>query len=75
MSTAIDLAKSAKTKMQTQALLTLNEVAAMLDVAPKTVHALPLQSIRLGRLLRFDPKDVRHLISQSKEPFIALSVR
>ncbi len=66
----IDLAQSAKTKMKSETLLTLDEVAAMLSLAPQTVHALPLKSIRLGRSLRFDPKDVRRLIENSKEPFL-----
>jgi predicted DNA-binding transcriptional regulator AlpA len=52
-------------------LLTLDEVAEALKVAPATVHRLPIPSIRLGRSLRFDPKDVRKLIAQSKEPVIA----
>lgn len=47
--------------------MTLAEVAALLDVAPMTVHRLPLKSIRLGRSLRFDPKDVRRLIANCKE--------
>ena len=61
-------AQSAKEKLATGALMTLGEVAAILDVVPHTVHGLPLASIRLGRVLRFDPKDVRSLISRSKEP-------
>jgi DNA-binding IclR family transcriptional regulator len=48
-------------------LMTINEVAARLDVSPMTVHRLPLKSIRVGRLLRFDPKDVGLLIERSKE--------
>jgi hypothetical protein len=47
--------------------MTINEVAARLDVSPMTVHRLPLESIRVGRLLRFDPKDVGLLIERSKE--------
>jgi hypothetical protein len=64
-------ARTAKEKMLTGALMTLDEVAATLDLSPQTVHALPLASIRLGRLLRFDPRDVRKLINKSKEPSIA----
>jgi len=64
------LAQSAKAKMASGALLTLHEVAVWLDVAPQTVHALPLDSIRLGRSLRFDPVDIRRLIEGSKEPAI-----
>lgn len=56
---------------RTDPLLTLDQVAAALSVAPATVHRLPLSSIRVGRSLRFDPKDVRKLIAQSKEPVIA----
>ena len=51
-------AASAAKKVATGALLTISETSAMLSVAPATVHALPLPSIRLGKLLRFDPADV-----------------
>lgn len=64
-------ARAAKAKMATGALMTLQEVAATLDVCPETVHALALPSIRVGRSLRFDPKDVRGLINRCKEPVIA----
>ena len=64
-------ADSAAQKMASGCLMTLVEVAARLDVAPITVHRLPLKSIRIGRLLRFDPKDVGQLIEQCKEPVIA----
>ena len=53
---------SAAEKVAVGALLNLNEAAAFLGVAPGTVHGLPLPSIRLGKLLRFDPVDVRRLI-------------
>lgn len=66
-----ELAQQAKGKMETGALLTLQEVAAMLDVAPQTVHALPLDSIRLGRSLRFAPADIARLLEASKEPALA----
>lgn len=59
---------SAAEKLAAGTLLTLNEAAAFLGVAPATVHALPIPSIRLGRLLRFDPADVRRLIESCKEP-------
>jgi hypothetical protein len=71
MNTDTTIADSAAAKMATGSLMTLGEVAAMLDVAPQTVHGLPLASIRLGRVLRFDPKDVRSLIARSKEPAVA----
>lgn len=61
-------AESASLKVATGALMTLGEVAAMLDVAPATVHALPLPSIRIGKSLRFDPRDVNRLIQDGKEP-------
>lgn len=62
------LAQSAKEKMAAGALLTLQEVAAWFDIAPQTVHTLQLDSIRLGRSLRFDPVDIRRLIDGAKEP-------
>jgi hypothetical protein len=61
------LAQSAANKLETGALMKVDEVAALFDLSPITVHRLPLPSIRLGRSLRFDPKDVRHLIESSKE--------
>jgi hypothetical protein len=67
----MDLASVASKKVTSGALLTLSEVAAMLAVAPQTVHALPIQSIRLGRSLRFDPVDVKRLIKKCKEPIAA----
>lgn len=64
-------AASAAEKVAVGSLLTLSETAAWLSVAPATVHALPLPSIRLGKSLRFDPADVRRLIESSKEPAVA----
>lgn len=66
----IDPRESAALKMQTGGLLTLAEVAALLDVGSSTVHKMPLSSIRLGRSLRFDPVDVGSLIAACKEPTI-----
>jgi hypothetical protein len=73
MTTAVSrgLAESASQKVATGALMKLGEVAAMLDVAPATVHALPLPSIRIGKLLRFDPRDVNQLIENSKEAVVS----
>ena len=62
-----DHAKTAAQKIATGVLMTIDEVAALLDVAPTTVHRLPLSSIRIGRSLRFDPKDVQLLIEDCKE--------
>lgn len=63
----VDPARAASHKLVTGALMTLTEVAAMLDIAPATVHVLPLPPIRVGRQYRFDPKDVRHFIEANKE--------
>jgi len=65
------LLASAAVKMANGALLTLEETAARLAVAPATVHRLPLPSIRLGRSLRFDPRDVAALIAASREAVAA----
>jgi predicted transcriptional regulator len=65
-------AASAARKVAVGSLLTLTETAAMLSVAPATVHALPLPSIRLGKSLRFDPADVRRLIEQCKEAVVTV---
>lgn len=61
------IANSAADKMTTGSLMTLGEVAARLAVSPMTVHRMPLTSIRLGRSLRFDPRDVAQLIAASRE--------
>jgi hypothetical protein len=61
------IADSAAAKMTTGSLMTLGEVAARLAVSPMTVHRMPLTSIRLGRSLRFDPRDVEKLIAESRE--------
>lgn len=77
MSTAVtaipthSAAESAAEKLANGSLMTLEEVAAQLSVSSDTVHRLPLKSIRLGRLLRFDPKDVSQLIADSKEAVVA----
>jgi hypothetical protein len=63
----INKAQSAAQKMATGALMTIEEVAARFDVSSQTVHRMPLKSIRLGRTLRFDPRDVSQLIEDSKE--------
>lgn len=65
-----DPALAAVEKLKTGAFMRLDEVAALFDVAPITVHKLPLPSIRLGRSLRFDPTDVRQLIEDSKEEVV-----
>lgn len=65
-------AASAANKVSTGALMRITEVAAMLDIAPATVHALALPSIRIGRSLRFDPRDVSQLIANGREPVILL---
>lgn len=62
------LTKAARIKIATGGLMTIAEVAALLDVAQSTVYALPLPSIRIGRSLRFDPKDVCLLIELCREP-------
>jgi hypothetical protein len=67
MKTSIDPVASGAHKMATGILMRIAEVGAILDLAPATVHALPLPSIRIGRSLRFDPLDVRRLIESSKE--------
>lgn len=61
------IADSAAAKMVTGSLMTLDEVAARLALSPMTVHRMPLTSIRLGRSLRFDPRDVAQLIAASRE--------
>jgi predicted transcriptional regulator len=63
-------AATASQKVLSGALMRLREVAALLDVAPATVHKLDLPSIRIGHSLRFDPADVRRLIESSKEPVV-----
>jgi hypothetical protein len=71
MKTLPDIAACAAKKMATGVLMRIAEVGTMLDVAPATVHALPLKSIRIGRSLRFDPVDVRQFIESCKEPVLA----
>jgi predicted DNA-binding transcriptional regulator AlpA len=66
------IAHSATKKIESgSVLLTIDEVAALLDLTPATVHRLPLPTIRLGRSLRFAPADVRRLIDSCKEPVVA----
>jgi hypothetical protein len=62
--------QSASEKMASGALMTIEETAAWFDISSKTVHRLPLPTIRLGNSLRFDPADVRKLIEISREPAI-----
>lgn len=64
-------AHTAETKIRSGALMKIDEVAAKLDVSQSTVHRLALPTIRIGRQLRFDPRDVLHLIQSSKEPIAA----
>lgn len=64
-------ARVAKTKIKAGALLTIDEVAALLSIAPSTVHKLPLPSVRISRNLRFDPADVVSLVEKCKEPIVA----
>lgn len=64
-------AQAAEAKIRTGALMDIEEVAAKLDVSLSTVHRLPLPSIRIGRLLRYDPQDLLRLIQSNKEPAAA----
>jgi hypothetical protein len=66
-----DPAALAVKKMASGALMRIAEVGAVLDLAPATIHSLPLPSIRLGRSLRYDPADVRFFIESSKEAHLA----
>jgi len=54
-----------------EVLLALREVARLLSVSPRTVRcwiaAEGLPSIRLGRLLRFDPGDVSRWLSARRD--------
>jgi hypothetical protein len=75
MKNMIDLAASAAHKMTTGTLMRIAEVGTVLDLAPATVHALPLQSIRIGRSLRFDPVDVRRFIESCKEATVSVEVQ
>jgi hypothetical protein len=68
------IADSAAAKMTTGSLMTLGEVAARLAVSPMTVHRMPLTSIRLGRSLRFDPRDVAQLIAASREETVTCPI-
>lgn len=72
MQPSIDSTTQAMHKMATGALMRLAEVGAILDLAPATVHSLPLTSVRIGRSLRFDPLDVRKYIESCKEPALAM---
>ena len=67
----ISNAQAADSKMRTGALMNIEEVAAKLDVSESTVHRLALPSIRIGRQLRYDPKDLLQLIDTNKEPATA----
>ena len=53
-----------------QPLLTLQEVARVLAVSPRTVRRLlsrGLPHVRIGRVLRFDPVDVGSWVEARKE--------
>ncbi len=44
-------------------LLTIEQVAGVLGVSPKTVRRLRIPCIRLGRLLRFRASDVERFLA------------
>jgi hypothetical protein len=48
-------------------LLTTDEVAAILQVAPRTVRALPIECSRIGRQIRYKLEDVHRYINAQKE--------
>lgn len=52
-------------------LLTLSEVAAALQLSPKTIRRLvarrSLRCIRVGRVLRFSPADLLRFVEARKE--------
>lgn len=70
MQTTENPAAQAAIKMATGALMRVSEVGAIFDISPATVHSLPLSSVRIGRSLRFDPRDVRAFIESRKEPVL-----
>jgi hypothetical protein len=49
-----------------EGMLTLQEVASFLKLDVRTVRALPLRPVRLGRQFRYDRRDIERLIEQSK---------
>ena len=53
-------------------LLDVNEAAAYLGVQPKTIRnwvsAARIPSVKLGRCLRFDVRDLDRLIDQGRRP-------
>ena len=63
-----ELTLSANAKIESGGLMTLSEVAALLDLATSTVHALPIESIRMGRSLRFHPQVIIDYIKLCREP-------
>jgi len=67
----MDKARVAAEKMESGAFLAADEVTALLDISISTLHRLPLQSLRIGRQLRYDPRDVQRLIEKSREPIAA----
>jgi predicted DNA-binding transcriptional regulator AlpA len=64
-------ARLASHKLETGAMLSLDEVATTLSVSHSTIHRLPLPSYRIGRSLRYDPRDVRQLLDRCREPIAA----
>ena len=50
----------------TKLLLTIDEVAEQLGVCARTVRTLPIRIVRVGRLRRYDPRDVMKFIEGAK---------
>lgn len=46
-------------RLTPEPLLTVEDVAAWLRIAPKRVYELPIRKTKVGRSVRYDPADVR----------------
>jgi hypothetical protein len=51
-------------------LLTIEQVAEILQITPKTVRQLPIECSRIGKQLRYKPEDVSRYINSTRENLI-----
>lgn len=62
-----ELTGSALIKLSSGGMLTVEELSALFDISPATVRGLPIDSIRIGRSLRFEAATVAAFINASRQ--------
>lgn len=68
----VKVADAPRNKRQLEPLLTLDQVAELLSTSPRHIRELvfrrTIPSVRVGRLVRFDPLEIEAWLEASRPP-------